>query len=142
MADYDKIVRERQQHVRRQMDERRITVKQVQCDGGWDSASTVLSYFPADRDKVPASMSVPALFRLLETEALPADLLSHLLPESHAIIRVPSGVDLDDLEQVFRDFLATKGRAHHPESPGGREITDSERAELEGKVAILGARLG
>ena len=137
MADYDKIVRERQGLIRRQMDAQRITIKQVQYDGGWESASTVLSYFPADAEKVPATMSVAALFRLLETKALSAELLSLLLPEGHAIVRVPEGIDLDDFEEVMRDILATKAKAHRPDSPGGREIADCERVQLERKVVSL-----
>lgn len=51
----------------------------------------------------------------------------------------PEGIDHDEVEDAAREFLATKGRAHHPDSPGGREISDCERDELDGKVAQLRA---
>ena len=137
MIDYDKIVRDRQALVRRQMDERRITIKQVQCDGGWESPSTVLSYFPADRDRQPATMSVASLFRLLETEALPPELLSLLLPAGFQINRVHEGLDHDEVETACRDFLAAKGKAHHPESEAGREIGPTEAQELARRAVAL-----
>ena len=139
MADYDKIVRDRQAAIRRQMDDRRISIKQVQYDGQWDSPSTVLSYFPADRDKTPATMSVASLFRLLETGALPADLLSMLLPTGFQIVRAPEEIDHDEMERVARDYLAAKGAAHHPDSPGGREISACEDDALDAKAARLRA---
>lgn len=137
MADYDKIVRDRQALIRRQMDDRRITVKQVQCDGGWNTPSTVLSYFPADGNAQPATMSVAALFRLLETGALPVELLSLMMPAGFQINRIPDGVDHDEVEKACRDILASKGRAHHPDSPAGREISECESVELARKTAAL-----
>jgi len=140
MADYDKIVRERQGAIRRQMDARRVTVKQVQYDGGWTSPSTILSYFPADADREPATMSVAALVRLLDTKALPPELLSLLMPDGFRIVHVPEELDHDEIETACRDLLATKGKAHHPDSPGGREISPCERQELDSKVVALRAR--
>lgn len=137
MPDYDKIVRDRQALIRRQMDERRITVKQVQYDGGWDSPSTVLSYFPADPDKQPATMSVASLFRLLETGALPSELISLLMPDGFQIVRVPEGIDHDEVEKAARDFLAAKVEAHHPDSEAGREIGPKEHSRLTGKAVEL-----
>lgn len=139
MTDYDKIVRDRQKAVRRQMDARRIPIKAVQFDGGWTSPSTVLSYFPADGDKDPATMSIASLFRLIETGALPTDLLSLLLPSTHMIVEVPEGVDHDAMELWCREFLRLKGEAHHPESPDGREIADCEDRRLDRHVATLHA---
>ncbi|MGA1806721.1 hypothetical protein VHN57_08430 [Sphingobium sp. WW5] len=139
MADYDKIVRDRQATIRRQMDVRRISIKQVQYDGQWESPSTVLSYFPADEGKQPATMSVASLFRLLETGALPADLLSMLLPAGFQIVRAPEDIDHDEMERVARDYLAAKGAAHHPDSPGGREISACEDDALDAKAARLRA---
>jgi hypothetical protein len=139
MADYDKIVRDRQATIRRQMDVRRISIKQVQYDGQLESPSTVLSYFPADEGKQPATMSVASLFRLLETGALPADLLSMLLPAGFQIVRAPEDIDHDEMERVARDYLAAKGAAHHPDSPGGREISACEDDALDAKAARLRA---
>ncbi|WIA54335.1 hypothetical protein N6H05_14810 [Sphingobium sp. WTD-1] len=139
MADYDKIVRDRQATIRRQMDVRRISIKQVQYDGQWESPSTVLSYFPADEGKQPATMSVASLFRLLETGALPADLLSMLLPAGFQIVRAPEEIDHDEMEAACRDYLAAKGKAHHPDSPDGREISSCEDDALDARAARLRA---
>jgi len=139
MRDETTIVRERQKLIRREMDRRKIPLKAVQLDGGWKTVSTVASYFPQEGGEEPATMSAAALFRLLDTKALPADLLSLLLPDGYAIIQTPEGIDHDDCEQACLDFLATKGAAHHPESPAGREIAPCEDATLRGKVVRLRA---
>lgn len=139
MPDYSMIVRERQKLIRREIDRRKITIKAVQLDGGWEDPSTVLSYFPADKAKQPAGMSVSALHRLLDTKALPAELLSLLLPEEFAIVRKPEGLDLDEFEALLREFLAAKGAAHHPESECGREIGPGENVVLLSKAAKVKA---
>ena len=136
MADENKIVRERQKLIRRQMDERGISVKAVQLDGGWESSSTVLSYFPADQDAEPAVMSVAALYRLLSKQALPADLLSLLLPGDFAIVRVPEGIDHDVVCEAFQDYLAEKAKAHRPESECGPAIGPKEHDKLT-KLAVV-----
>lgn len=137
MADENNIVRDRQRFIRREMDRRGISIKQVQLDGGWETSSTVLSYFPADRLKEPAVMSVAALYRLLQRKALPAALLSTLLPDNFAIVRLPEGVDFDELADEFTEFLRTKNEFHHPESEAGRDLGPTERARLSEKVVQL-----
>lgn len=137
MADANKIVRERQKAIRREIDRRGIAIKAIQLDAGWDTPSTVLSYFPGNPDVEPAIMSVAALYRLIDTKALPAELLSMLLPDSHAIVRVPEGINLDELADDFADFLAAKNACHHPESEAGREIGENERKLLTGKALKL-----
>lgn len=135
MHDENVIVRERQRLIRREMDRRGIMVKQVQLDGGWDTPSTVQSYFPADKE--PATMSVAALYRLIRTRALPVDLLSFLLPDGHLIVKAPEGINHDEIAECFHDYLTTKERAHHPESEAGREIGPNEDAALTAKVVRL-----
>jgi len=135
LRDADKIVRERQKAIRREIDRRGIAMKAVQLDGGWDNSSTVLSYFPADGAKEPAVMSVAALFRLFD--ALPLDLLSLLMPDGHAIVRVPEGIDHDQIADAMGDYLSAKHHAHHPESPAGRDIADCEREALNAKLALV-----
>lgn len=140
MRDVNDIVRDRQRAIRREMDRRGILLKQVQLDGGWDTVSTVASYFPQPEGNAqPATMSVAAMFKLLDTNALPVDLLSLLLPVGFQIVRAPETLDHDEFEGMCRDYLATKGKAHHPESPAGREISDCERDKLNGKVVQLAA---
>ena len=137
MHDENTIVRERQRAIRREMDRRGISIKAVQYDGGWDTPSTVLSYFPADKE--PQTMSVAALYRLISRKALPADLLSVLLPDDFAIVRVPEGIDHDEIAALFHDYLTAKERAHHPESEAGREIGPNEDNVLRGKFARVRA---
>lgn len=132
MHDENTIVRERQKAIRREMDRRGISIKAVQYDGGWETPSTVLSYFPADKD--PQTMSVAALYRLISRKALPIDLLSVMLPDGFRIVRVPEEVDHDEISEVVQNYLQTKERAHHPESEDGREIGRGEDADLRGQV--------
>lgn len=140
MTDYDNIVRDRQKAIRREIDRRDIAIKSIQLDGGWKEPSTVLSYFPADQFKVPATMSVAALYRFIKTEALPIELLSMLLPEGFSIVRNPESIDHDEIDCLMRDYVATKAQAHHPESEAGREIGPGEDNVLRGKFArVAGA---
>jgi len=82
-------------------------------------------------------MPMTALDALIEV--LPDELLSLLLPAGHAIVTVPEGICHDEIEKAARDFLAAKGEAHHPSSPGGRELADCEVIELNRKAAKLRA---
>jgi hypothetical protein len=52
----------------------------------------------------------------------------------------PEGLDHDAIEEAARDLLGCKGKAHHPDSPGGREIASCELEELDAKVVALRAR--
>lgn len=130
MRDSTTIVRERQKLVRRQMNDRHIAIKQVQFDGGWDSPSTVMSYFPEDQNAQPAVMSVAALYRMLDGKALPLDLLSLLLPDGYQIVRAPESIDHDKVCELAAEYAAAKNRAHHPDSEAGREIGPGETAAL------------
>jgi hypothetical protein len=82
-------------------------------------------------------MPMTALDALVDV--LPDELLSLLLPAGHAIVSVPEGICHDEIEKAAREFLAAKGEAHHPESPGGRELADCEVVTLNRKVAKLRA---
>lgn len=138
MRDENTIVRERQQLIRREMDRRGISIKAVQYDGGWDTPSTVTSYFPAPEGaKEPQTMSVAALYRLICRKALPIDLLSLLLPDGFVIVQAPEAINHDEIAEAMHDFLQAKERAHHPESEAGREIGPTERAMLDDKVVML-----
>lgn len=137
MADATTIVRERQKAIRREMNRRKIAIKAVQFDGGWDSPSTVLSYFPEDENAQPAVMSAASFYRLFG--ALPVDLLSLMLPEGYQVVRAPEEIDHDEIERLCREYLDAKGKAHRKDSPGGTEITDGEKAALDGCVVRLRA---
>lgn len=109
-----------------------LTLKAISLDSEIPY-NTLRSY--AGSGMATAEMPVSALFRLVGV--IPDELLSLLLPEGRQIVQAPEELDHDTLEELARDYLATKGRAHHPESPGGREIAECERAELDVKVVQL-----
>lgn len=136
MRDETDIVRERQLAIRRELDRRGVLLKTVALDAGM-SYSTVQSYFPGERDAVPATMSVASLYKFIG--AIPDDLLSLLLPAGHVIVQVPESVDYDAVSSLCRDFIDTKDKAHHPESEAGRDIGPTEHSELGGKVVRLRA---
>lgn len=141
MRDENAIVRERQLLIRREMDRRGISIKAVQYDGGWENSSTVLSYFPCPEGaKEPQTMSVASLYRLLVRKALPADLLSLLLPDGFVIVRAPEAINHDEIAEAMHDFLQAKERAHHPESEEGREIGPGEDNVLRGKFVNVAGK--
>ncbi len=139
IPDFDTIVRERQKAIRREIERRGIAIKAIQFDAGWDHPSTVLSYFPADPLKDPSTMSVANLYRLLETKALTAELLTMLLPDGYAIVQVPEGVDYDEADKACRDVVSYKAATHLPHSECGREIGPGEAKQLANKIAVLRA---
>lgn len=134
MRDETDIVRDRQLAIRRELDRRGILLKTVALDAGM-SYSTVQSYFPGEKNAVPATMSVAALYAFVG--AIPDDLLSLLLPAGRAIVQVPEGIDHDDLAERFQDYLTEKAKAHRPDSPAGRDIAECEREALDSKVVQL-----
>lgn len=134
MRDGSSIVKQRQLAVRREMDRRGISLKATSMDSGIPYP-TLASYFPADPHADPAQIPGGAIYALCGV--LPADLVSLFLPTGFAIVRAPEGVDYDELEDVCRDYLETKGRAHHENSPAGRDISPCERDLLNVKVIPL-----
>lgn len=99
--------------------------------------STLLSYFPGEKNAVPAVMPVSAQFALCGH--IPDDILSLLLPDGRLIVRAPEEIDHDQIAEAMHDFLTTKERSHHPESPAGREIAPCEDNVLRGKFARVRA---
>lgn len=136
MQDANTIVRDRQLAIRREMDRRGIHLKQVANDSRIPYP-TIISYFPGEKDRQPATIPGSAIYALLEGKALPLDLMSLLLPAGMHFIHAPEEIDHDDLEAAARDYLAAKGAAHHPNSPAGREISACEDARLRAKAAHL-----
>jgi hypothetical protein len=136
MSDRNTIVRDRQLAIRREMDRRGISLKAVAFDSGIPYP-TIISYFPGERDRVPATIPGCAIYALCEGLALPADLLSMLLPEGFQIVRVPEGIDHDRIAELAADYLAAKLAAHDPESEAGRDIGPNEDRALTGKVVAL-----
>lgn len=140
MADENAIMRDALFAIRAELDARRIPLKVCAGKAGV-SYSTFLSWFPApggEREpQIPSLAVLPALAR-----ALPGDLLSYLVPDGFHIIPDPSGVDYDDFAKGCREFLACKDDAHHPDSPGGRDLSACEQAALNVKVVPLRGRVG
>lgn len=134
MTDNSSIVKDRQRAIRREMDRRGIHLKIVAADSGL-SPSTLASYFPADPAIDPAQMPTGALFALVGV--LPDDLTSLMLPAGVQIVRVPEDVDHDEAAQAMHDYLAAKSAAHHPDSPGGRDIAPCEDAKLRNKLTAV-----
>lgn len=135
MRDSSNIIRERQLAIRRELDRRGIALKVVAFDSGIPY-NTLCSYFPGG-ERQPAEMPVSAAFNLCGV--LPDDLLNLLCPDGFALVRVPAGIDYDDISEGCREFIAAKDRAHHPDSPAGRDIAPCEESSLAAKVVRLRA---
>lgn len=138
MASNDEIVRQRQSAIRREMDRRGIALKAVSYDSGIPYA-TLLSYFPQEGGRDPVMLPVSALYALANTEALPLDLLSLVLPAGNLIVKAPEAVDHDEASSAMRAYLKAKDEAHHPDSPGGRDIAPCEDERLRGKLTLVGS---
>lgn len=140
MSDRNEILKQRQCAMRREMDRRGIALKAVSFDSGIPY-STLLSYFPQEGANDPAIMSVAAQYALADRDALPADILSLLLPANKLIVTVTDNIDHDEASKAMRDYIDTKEAAHHPASPAGRDIADCEDATLRGKFAVVAGGL-
>lgn len=138
MLTNDEIVRQRQSAIRRELDRRGIALKAVAFDSGLEY-STLLTYFRPEGGGKPVMLPASAIYALAAGNAIPPDLLSLLVPDGFAIVRVSEEMNPDQVEEACRDFLAEKGRAHHPESEMGREIGPGEHSRLAGKAAHLRA---
>lgn len=137
MLDGSTILRVRQSAVRREMDRRGLSMKVLSLDSGIP-LSTLGSYFPQEGgSKTPALITMAAVFQLCGH--LPDEILSLLLPDNRRIVMLPDGLDLDDFEGCCREFLESKARAHHKDSPAGRELSDGERQQLNSKRTALAA---
>jgi hypothetical protein len=144
MADENRImereaetVRGLQRTIRKQLDQRGHSLKAASFDSGI-GYSTLCSYFTNEKDAKPSALTVAGLRLLLD--ALPADLLSLLLPDGWQIVRAPEGIDHDALSEQLVDYLATKQAAHHPDSECGPALGPNETALLDSKVVQITAR--
>lgn len=80
-------------------------------------------------------MPITALFALVGV--IPDELLSHLLPDGRAIVRVPEELDHDQVCAAMVDYLAEKQRAHCPDSECGPAIGPNEDARLRENYAVV-----
>jgi hypothetical protein len=127
------IIRARQLAIRREIDRRGIALKAVSYDSGIPY-ETLLTYFPAEGSREPAQIPGGAVYALCDGNALPADLLSLVLPDGWQIVRAPEAINHDALCELAMEYVAKKAAAHHPESEMGREIGPNEDADLTGTV--------
>ena len=138
MCDDVEIIRDLQRTIREKLDDRRITLKHIAAKSGIP-LPTLSSYFPGNEHgkvpRTPAQLPASAIKRLCGV--LPDDLLNLLFPDGFAIVRIPEGVDYDEVSAICRDFIDTKEKAHHPESEAGRDIGPNENATLGAKVTVL-----
>lgn len=108
-----------------------LTLKMIQADSGLDYDS--LRNYAAGKTTMPIT-AVDALI-----DVLPDELLSLLFSGGRVIVRMPEEIDHDEIEEAALSFLATKGKAHHPESEAGREIGPGEDLALRAKAVVLKA---
>lgn len=127
VPDEATIVREIQLTIRRELDRRGRSLKAISYDSGIPY-STLLSYFPGERNAVPHALPVAAVRKL--TGHIPADLLSLLLPDGWQIVRAPEEVDHDAIAEACRAYLSAKEAAHRKDSPAQRDIADCEDSHL------------
>lgn len=132
MRDENAIMRETLLVIRSELDRRYIPMKVCAGKAGV-SYSTWLSWFPADGSpQIPSLGCLAALSR-----GLPADLFDMLLPDDFHAARCPKDVDYDEFASGCMAFLAEKEKAHHPNSPGGRDIVPEEHNSLDVKIIPL-----
>jgi hypothetical protein len=106
-----------------------LTLKAISLDSKL-GYTTVQSYAKGE-----AVMSIASLFKLVGV--IPDELLSLLLPEGRVIVQAPAEIDHDEIAEAVQDYLATKERAHRPDSPAGRDIAPCEDETLRGKFAVV-----
>ncbi len=114
---------------------RETSLKAISIDSGIPY-STLRSY--AGHSGETAEMPVSALYKLIGV--IPDELLSLLLPEGRRIVIVSEEVDHDDIARAMHDYMASKTKAHCPESPAGREISPCEDEALRSKLTVLQGR--
>ena len=141
MADGIRIVRERQLAIRRELDRRSISLKVISFDSKV-KLPTLASYFPRDGVREPANMPVSAIFCLSQAKSFPLDLLSLLLPDELAIVRVPDGINHDDVAAACGEYQAAYIASRNPTSEQGIEIGSGERSQLDQVVTHLRSVVG
>lgn len=137
MADVSEIVRQRQTGIRRELDRRGIALKVVALDSNIPYP-TLLTYFPMEGAAKPVMLPMSAVYSLAAGNAIPSDLLSLLVPDGFAIVRVPEALNHDEIAEAMVEYLAEKQKAHHPESECGPAIGPNESGKLTGLALIVG----
>lgn len=137
MSDNSNIVavlKARQLTMRRELDRRGVSMKAVGFDSGIPY-STLLSYFPGEKDAVPALMPVSAQYALCG--AIPDDILSLLLPDGRLIVRIPEAIDHDEIAAWAETYAARKLAAHRADSECQEQIGPTEKQALDSIVVAF-----
>lgn len=139
MRDNVEIIRARQSGIRRLIDKAGIALKIVAADSGIPY-ETLLTYFPKEGSSREI-VQIPGGAVYALCGALPAELLSLLLPDGFQIVRAPEGIDHDEVCAWAEGYIASKTKAHRSDSPMGPQIAPCEQEELDSKVAALPLRV-
>ena len=135
------IMRDVQRTIREQLIARGIALKFVAAKSGIPFP-TLCTYFPGNErgaePREPVQLPSGALYKLCGV--IPDDLLNLLMPDGFAIVRVPSGIDYDEISRWAHDFNAKKLAAHHADSECQEQIGPTERSELDAIVVAFPAR--
>ena len=83
------------------------------------------------------ALSGPSIMKLQKT--LGEQLISMLFDDNLQLVDAPAEMNHDAVVQAAHDYMTAKSAAHHPDSPGGRDIAPCEDAALREKGAKLSA---
>jgi hypothetical protein len=131
--DISQVMRDTQERIFRIAQSQGLTLKAISLDSGIPYST--LRTYAGGTERATAEMPASALHRLVGV--VPDELLSLMLPDGRAIVAVPEDINHDEFEQMCRDYLAAKAKAHRADSPGGREIAACERSHLDGHAVRL-----
>lgn len=106
---------------------------------GWHR-NTLDSYFPASPDTKPTKLPLGALWDILESGALPAELTALLAPDGFTMTPIPAGMDHDQFAEACLQYLDRKAQAHRADSPAGPALSKCEIAELDERRAQIAAQ--
>lgn len=142
MCDGTEIVRDIQRVVREKLDLRKISLKVISAKSDIPY-STLCTYFPGNErgaePRQPTQIPHGAVYNLYGV--IPDDLLNLLCPEGFAIVRVPKGINHDDICEWAETFTAKKLAAHRKDSEHQEAIGPNERQELNDIVVAFPGRV-
>lgn len=112
------------------------SIKTIASELGWER-STLDAYFPPNPDTRPTKLPLSALWDILESGALPADLTALLMPDGFTMARIPEDMDHDEFAEACASFLERKAQAHRADSPAGPALSPCEIRDLDERRAQI-----
>lgn len=103
---------------------------------GWHR-NTLDSYFPASPDTKPTKLPLWALWNILESGALPADIAALLAPDGFTFAPIPQDMNHDEFAEACSTYLDRKAQAHRADSPAGPALSDCEISDLDERRAQI-----